>query len=73
MDEKTYESRSRAFAFYMKVAGGAGIVFVPVFWAITNRVELAFLPFFGALAGVGQGFDILKERLQVTRSKDDDS
>lgn len=38
-----------------------GIVFVPVFWALTGRIELAFLPFFGTLAGVGQGLDVLKE------------
>lgn len=34
---------------------------MPVFWAVTGRIELAFLPFFGTLAGVGQGLDVLKE------------
>lgn len=41
--------------------GIIGIIFVTTFWALTQRVELAFLPFFGTLAGVGQGMDILRE------------
>jgi hypothetical protein len=48
-------------AFVLKVVGVLGIVFVVSFWAITQRIELAFLPFFGTLAGVGQGLDVLKE------------
>jgi hypothetical protein len=52
---------SRLIAFTLKLVGVLGIVFVPVFWAITGRVELAFLPFFGTLAGVGQGLDVLRE------------
>lgn len=61
MDKKTYETWSRTVAFSLKLVGVLGIVFVPVFWAITGRIELAFLPFFGTLAGVGQGLDVLKE------------
>lgn len=61
MDKKTYEAWSRAIAFSLKLVGVLGILFVPVFWALTGRIELAFLPFFGTLAGVGQGLDVLKE------------
>lgn len=61
MNKETYESWSRAMAFSLKVIGVLGIVFVLVFWAITTRIELAFLPFFGTVAGVGQGLDVLKE------------
>lgn len=61
MNKDTYESWSRTIAFTLKVVGLAGIVFVVAFWAFTKRIELAFLPFFGTLAGVGQGLDILKE------------
>jgi hypothetical protein len=45
----------------LKLVGVLGIIFVPVFWALTDRVEMAFLPFFGTLAGVGQGLDVLRE------------
>jgi hypothetical protein len=61
MNKETYESWSRFVAFSMKVIGAAGIVFVVAFWALTQKIELAFLPFFGTLAGVGQGLDVLKE------------
>lgn len=61
MSKEQYESWSRLIAFLLKVVGIAGIVFMPIFWALTDRVELAFLPFFGTLAGVGQGLDILRE------------
>lgn len=61
MKKETYESWSRAIAFMLKVIGIAGIVFVPVFWALADRIELAFLPFFGTLAGVGTGLDVLRE------------
>lgn len=61
MDRDTYESWSRTIAFTLKMIGALGIVFVVVFWALTKRIELAFLPFFGTLAGVGQGLDVLKE------------
>lgn len=61
MDKQTYESWSRVLAFLLKLVGIIGILFVPVFWAFTGRIELAFLPFFGTLAGVGQGLDVLKE------------
>jgi hypothetical protein len=61
LNRETYESWSRILAFALKLIGAAGIVFVVAFWAVTGRIELAFLPFFGTLAGVGQGLDILKE------------
>jgi hypothetical protein len=48
-------------AFTLKLTGVVGIIFVVSFWALTSRIELAFLPFFGTLAGVGQGLDVLKE------------
>jgi len=61
VDKDQYEAWSRAIAFALKLVGVIGIIFVPIFWALTNRVELAFLPFFGTLAGVGQGLDVLRE------------
>lgn len=61
MNKETYDSWSRALAFSLKVIGVLGIVFVVVFWAITQRIELAFLPFFGTLAGVGVGLDTLRD------------
>lgn len=61
MNKETYESWSRFIAFLLKVIGVLGIIFVPLFWALTDRVELAFLPFFGTLAGVGLGVDVLRE------------
>lgn len=66
MDKETYEKWSRLIAFALKLVGVVGIVFMVVFWALTNRVELAFLPFFGTLAGVGQGLDVLRE---ISQSK----
>jgi hypothetical protein len=64
MDKEQYEAWSRLGAFSLKLVGILGIIFVPVFWALTGRIELAFLPFFGTLAGVGQGLDVLKEIAQ---------
>lgn len=61
MQRETYDSWSRTVAFALKLIGLLGIVFVVAFWAATHRIELAFLPFFGTLAGVGQGLDVLKE------------
>jgi hypothetical protein len=61
MNADKYDAWSRTIAFSLKLVGIVGIIFVPVFWAITGRIELAFLPFFGTLAGVGQGLDVLKE------------
>lgn len=61
MNKQTYDSWSRFLAFLLKLVGVFGIIFVVAFWALTSRVELAFLPFFGAVAGVGQGLDVLKE------------
>lgn len=67
MNRDTYESWSRFLAFMLKLVGVVGIIFVVSFWAITSRIELAFLPFFGTLAGVGQGLDVLKEISQGSR------
>ena len=61
MDKLTYEAWSRTIALSLKLVGVLGIIFVPIFWAVTGRIELAFLPFFGTMAGVGQGLDVLKE------------
>lgn len=61
MNKEQYDRWSRALAFSLKLIGVLGIIFVPVFWAFTDRIELAFLPFFGTLAGVGQGLDVLRE------------
>lgn len=67
MKKETYESWSRVVAFLLKLIGILGIVFVPAFWALTGRIEFAFLPFFGTLAGVGLGVDVLKEIAQGSR------
>jgi len=61
VNKEQYEAWSRTIAFLLKLVGVLGIIFVPVFWALTDRVELAFLPFFGTLAGIGQGLDVLRE------------
>jgi hypothetical protein len=66
LNKETYEAWSRTISFLLKLVGVVGIIFFPIFWALTGRVELAFLPFFGTLAGVGQGLDVLKE---ITSSK----
>lgn len=65
MSKEAYEKWSRAVAFSLKLIGALGIVFVIVFWALTDRVVLAFLPFFGTVAGVGVGVDVLKEISQA--------
>lgn len=65
MNKEQYESWSRVIAFSLKLIGVLGIIFIPGFWALTDRIELAFLPFFGTLAGVGVGVDILKEISQA--------
>lgn len=61
MNREQYEAWSRTVSFSLKVLGVLGIAFVLIFWALTDRVVLAFLPFFGTLAGVGQGLDVLRE------------
>lgn len=61
MTKEQYEAWSRTIAFLLKLVGVIGIIGIPIFWALTNRIELAFLPFFGTLAGVGQGLDVLRE------------
>jgi hypothetical protein len=70
MNKETYESWSRVVAFMLKLVGVVGIIFVVIFWAITQKIELAFLPFFGTLAGVGQGLDVLKEISQSRGEKE---
>lgn len=69
MGRDQYEAWSRVTAFCLKLVGVVGIIFVVVFWALTGRIELAFLPFFGTLAGVGQGLDVLKEISQSSREQ----
>lgn len=73
MSKEAYEKWSRAIAFLLKLIGVVGIIFIPVFWALTTRVELAFLPFFGTLAGVGVGLDILKEMSESKEGRRDDT
>jgi len=73
MKKETYDAWSRSVALSLKVIGVLGILFVPVFWALTGRIELAFLPFFGTMAGVGQGLDVLKEISQSKVGAKDDS
>lgn len=70
MSKEAYEMSSRFVAFTLKLVGVLGIIFVPVFWAITGRIEFAFLPFFGTLAGVGQGLDVLRE-ISSNKPKDE--
>lgn len=65
MQREQYEYWTRTASFGLILIGIAGIIFVPVFWAFTDRVVLAFLPFFGTLAGVGQGLNVLKEISQA--------
>ena len=72
MNREQYEAWSRVIAFSLKLVGILGIIFVPVFWALTGRIELAFLPFFGTLAGVGTGLDVLKEISQAKGGRDAD-
>jgi hypothetical protein len=61
VSREQYERWSRIIALVLKLIGILGIIFVPAFWAMTGRIELAFLPFFGTVAGVGQGLDVLRE------------
>lgn len=61
MTKEQYEAWSRLVALSLKLVGVLGIVFVVIFWAFVDRIELAFLPFFGTMAGVGQGLDVLRE------------
>jgi hypothetical protein len=73
VDKDRYEAWSRLSAASLKIVGIIGIIFVPVFWAFTGRIEVAFLPFFGTLAGVGQGLDVLKEMSQSKGGPDHSS
>jgi hypothetical protein len=61
VNKQTYESWSRFLAFLLQLVGIVGIIFVVIFWSFTGRIELAFLPFFGGMAGIGHGLDVLKE------------
>lgn len=61
MSKRTYDRWSRVIAFLLKVIGVLGIIFVPVFWAFTQRIELALLPFFASLTTAGLGVDVLRE------------
>lgn len=72
MSKESYDKWSRAVSFSLKLVGVLGIVAVFLFWALTSRIELAFLPFFGMLAGVGQGLDVLKEISQSKGGPSDD-
>jgi hypothetical protein len=65
MSKEQYEAWSRVVGFVLKLIGAIGIIFIVAFWAFTGRIELAFLPFFGTLAGVGQGLDVLREISQA--------
>lgn len=71
MNKEQYEAWSRVIAFFLKLVGALGIVFVVTFWAITGRIELAFLPFFGTLAGIGIGTDLVKEISQAKGGRTD--
>lgn len=73
MSKETYDAWSRAVALLLKVVGVLGIIFVTIFWAATGRVELAFLPFFGTMAGVGYGLDVLKEISESKEGRRDDA
>jgi hypothetical protein len=68
MSKTTYEHLSRVVSFSLKLVGVLGIVFVPVFWAFTNRIELALLPFFASLATTGLGVDLLLD-IVASRSR----
>lgn len=70
MSKEQYEAWSRTVAFLLKLIGVIGIIFVTAFWAFTDRIELAFLPFFGTVAGVGYGMDVLKEISEARRRAD---
>lgn len=72
MSKEQYDMWSRFIAFSLKLVGVLGIVFVVGFWAATQQIELAFLPFFGTLAGVGQGLDVLKEISQLNKGGKDE-
>lgn len=72
MNKEQYETWSRLVAFSLTLIGVVGVIFIPVFWALTGRVELAFLPFFGTIAGVGLGGNVLRE-ISSTKAKDGDT
>jgi hypothetical protein len=61
MNKQQYESWDQLLALALKVVGLLGIIFITVFWAATDRLETAFLPFFATLAGIGEGIKILSE------------
>lgn len=61
MSQDQYERWSRLSAIALKFVGIFGIVFMTAYWAVSGKFEFSFLPFFGTLAGVGQGLDIIAE------------
>lgn len=64
MNKAQYDQLSRLLSISLKLVGVLGIVFIVIFWAATDRVVLAFLPFFGTMAGIGQGLDVVREIAQ---------
>lgn len=68
MQKETIEKWSRTISLLLQIIGVLGVIFVPVFWAFTGRVESSFLPFFGLIAGVGRGLDVLQG---VTQNRGD--
>jgi hypothetical protein len=72
VNKQRYETWSLIIAFALKLTGVLGIIFVPVFWAITGRIELAFLPFFGTLAGWGRGSMYSRKFLRAKESRSDE-
>ena len=69
MTKEQYDAWSRLLALSLKFVGVFGILFVLIFWALVDRIELAFLPFFGTMAGVGQGLDVLREMSRTRTDK----
>lgn len=49
------------FPVLTRYGGFTGVVFVIGFWAMTGRFEPGILAFLGAMIGLGEGVDALKE------------
>jgi hypothetical protein len=69
LEQDQYTRWSRVAALLLKFIGIAGIIFMTVYWAFTGKFEFSFLPFFGTLAGVGQGLDILSDYSKRTQRR----
>jgi hypothetical protein len=69
LTQDKYAAWSRIAALLLKFIGIAGIVFMTVYWAFTGKFEFSFLPFFGTLAGVGQGLDIISDYSKRTQRR----